>query len=89
MLELGAFEEVKNLVNQGISDDKQITKTLGFLEIREFLNERMSHQKMVEIATQKTRNYAKRQLTWFRHQLPQKHVFSDSAAALNFLKNEI
>ncbi len=89
MLELGAFEEVKNLVNQGISDDKQITKTLGFLEIREFLNERMNHQKMVEIATQKTRNYAKRQLTWFRHQLPQKHVFSDPISALNFLKNEI
>jgi tRNA A37 N6-isopentenylltransferase MiaA len=44
---------------------------------------------MVEIATQKTRNYAKRQLTWFRHQLPQKHVFSDSSSALNFLKNEI
>jgi len=89
MLELGAFEEVKNLVNQGTSDDKQITKTLGFLEIREFLNEKISHQKMVEIATQKTRNYAKRQLTWFRHQLPQKHVFSDSISALNFLKNEI
>ena len=89
MLELGAFEEVRNLVNQGISDDRQITKTLGFLEIREFLNEKISHQKMVEIATQKTRNYAKRQLTWFRHQLPQKHVFSDSISALNFLKNEI
>lgn len=89
MLENGAFDEVQNLVNQGISDDKQITKTLGFYEIRNFLVGQINHEKMVESATQKTRNYAKRQLTWFRHQLPQKSVFEDASNALNFLKNEI
>jgi len=89
MLELGAFEEVRSLLNQGITDDCQITKTLGFLEIRDFLNQKISHQKMVEMTAQKTRNYAKRQLTWFRHQLPQKLVFSDLKAAINFLENEI
>jgi tRNA dimethylallyltransferase len=67
----------------------QITKTLGFYEIRDFLQHKISYEKMTEIATQKTRNYAKRQLTWFRHQLPQKHVFNDLATALNFLKNAL
>lgn len=89
MLELGAFEEVQKLVDNGVSDDYQITKTLGFLEIRDFLAQKITHKKMLEIATQKTRNYAKRQVTWFRHQAPQKLVFSDSRSALNFLKNEI
>lgn len=89
MLELGAFEEVKNLINQGISDECQITKTLGFSEIRDFLDQKISYQKMLELATQKTRNYAKRQVTWFRHQAPQKLVFSNDKSALNFLKNEI
>lgn len=89
MLNNGAFEEVDSLVNQGVSDEMQITKTLGFYEIRDFLNGKISQEKMLEIAKQKTRNYAKRQLTWFRHQLPQKHVFEDCNTALNFLKNEI
>ncbi len=89
MLDCGAIDELKSLVAQGVSDDWQITKTLGFYEIRDFLEGKMSREKMIEIATQKTRNYAKRQLTWFRNQLPGKQIFSDPAAALNFLKNEI
>lgn len=86
MLEVGAFDEVKSLINQGVTDEMQITKTLGFCEIRDFLNQKISREKMIELATQKTRNYAKRQITWFRHQLPQKQIFSDSVAALNFSK---
>ncbi len=89
MLNCGAIEEVQSLVKQGMEDDWQIVKTLGFFEIRDYLDNKISRQKMLEMAQQKTRNYAKRQLTWFRHQLPQKHVFTDSAAALNFLSNEI
>ena len=67
MLDFGALEEVKELVNLGITDEKQITKTLGFYEIRDFLAGKISREKMVELATQKTRNYAKRQITWFRN----------------------
>ncbi|NBV07225.1 MAG: tRNA (adenosine(37)-N6)-dimethylallyltransferase MiaA [Proteobacteria bacterium] len=89
MLENGAIDEVKNLVNQGVNDEMQITKTLGFFEINNFLNQKISREKMLELATQKTRNYAKRQITWFRHQLPQKLVFTDFVSAFNFLKNEI
>ena len=83
MLEQGAIDEVKNLV---VDDDCSVTKTLGFREIKNFLSGEITREKMIEIATQKTRNYAKRQLTWFRNQLPEKHVFTDSATALNFLQ---
>ncbi len=89
MTKNGALEEVRSLLNQGIADDLQITKTLGFYEIRDFLEGKITQEKMIEIAAQKTRNYAKRQLTWFRHQLPQKYVFSQVNAALNFLCHEI
>ena len=89
MLKNGAVEEVESLIKQGAKDDWQITKTLGFVEIRDFLEQKIPRAKVVEIATQKTRNYAKRQLTWFRHQLPEKQTFSSSDSALNFLKNEI
>lgn len=89
MLKIGGFEEAQNLMNQGIEDDRQITKTLGFYEICDFTLGRISREEMVTIATQKTRNYAKRQLTWFRNQLPQKHVFEGANDALKFLKHEI
>ncbi len=89
MLENGALEEAKSLLEKEIKNDWQIIKTLGFSEISDFLSEKITKEKMIEIATQKTRNYAKRQLTWFRNQMPQKHIFSDSITALNFLKNEI
>ena len=83
MLDCGAIDEVKNLVAE---DDCSITKTLGFHEIKNFLSGEITREKMIEIATQKTRNYAKRQLTWFRNQLPGKLVFTDSVTALNFLQ---
>ena len=86
MLKSGAPDEVRSLIASGVDDDCQITKTLGFCEIRDFLDQRITQEKMIEIATQKTRNYAKRQLTWFRHQLPEKAVFTDSFEALGFLK---
>lgn len=86
MLKLGALEEVKALLNSGITNE-QITKTLGFAEICDFLNGEISKEQMLKNAAQKTRNYAKRQLTWFRNQLPDKQVFSDNESALEFLSN--
>lgn len=89
MLKIGAIEEVETLASQGITDDLQVTKTLGFYEIHDFLVGKINREEMLKVAQQKTRNYAKRQLTWFRNQLLQKHVFIDSNSALNFLRNEI
>lgn len=81
MLEMGAIEEVERLVKSGVQSDWQITKTLGFSEISDLLDGKISRQKMIELATQKTRNYAKRQLTWFRHQFAEKITFERSEDA--------
>jgi len=89
MLESGAVEEVMVLINQGIKDDYQITKTLGFLEISELLSGKISKEFALEIASQKTRNYAKRQLTWFRNQFKDKIVFNNVVDALEFCKSKI
>jgi tRNA dimethylallyltransferase len=62
-----------------------ITKTLGFAEIAAFLQNKISKEEMLDIARQKTRNYAKRQLTYFRNQFNDKISFEDSKAALDFL----
>jgi tRNA dimethylallyltransferase len=86
MLENGAVEEVENFLNKFMNENLPITKTLGFVEIVDFLNGRISYEEVVKIASQKTRNYAKRQLTWFRHQLPDKRVFENKREALGYLK---
>ncbi len=83
----GALEEVENLLNQEINDNNQITKTLGYYEICDILQNRITKEEAIALASQKTRNYAKRQLTWFRNQLPNKSVFTNTKSALDFLKS--
>lgn len=87
MLKNGALEEVENFIKLNPQNDLQITKTLGFEEIALFLENKISHEEIQKIASQKTRNYAKRQLTFFRHQFPEKIIFNDAKIALKFLKN--
>jgi tRNA dimethylallyltransferase len=64
MLASGAIDEVKNL--QGISGNWQ--KAIGIKEIRQLLNGEISPTKCEELLTFATRQYAKRQETWFRRE---------------------
>jgi tRNA dimethylallyltransferase len=68
MFENGAVEEVENLAKQAPDKDSLVTKTIGYEEIKDYLAGKISKEQAIEIASQKTRNYAKRQLTWFRNQ---------------------
>lgn len=69
MLENKGLEEVKNYLNSPIFfEESSVNKTLGFQEIRDFIDKKIDEKTMIKIATQKTRNYAKRQITWFKHQ---------------------
>ena len=65
-----AINEVKVFLKkypEAIENNYNIANTLGLLEIKRFIDGQISYDEMVNLATQKTRNYAKRQLTWFRH----------------------
>lgn len=83
MFENGGAEEVKNLMQA--DPQGTITKTIGYLEIKDYLNGKISKEEAIKTATQKTRNYAKRQLTWFRNQFKDKIVIEDPT---NYSKNE-
>lgn len=86
MLDNGTIEEVTNLLPH-INESDPITKTLGFDEIKKLINLEVTKEQAIELASQKTRNYAKRQITWFRHQLQNKHVFEELDKAYAFIKN--
>lgn len=74
MVRLGAVEEVKWLSDKidrkEVSDINPITKALGFIPLRDYLKGEFEWEEAVEIAKAQTRQYAKRQVTWFKNKSP-------------------
>jgi len=66
MLDSGWLDEVKNLIESGYADCLKEKAPLGYPELCEFLEGKMNWEETVETIKRKTRNYARRQLTWFR-----------------------
>jgi tRNA dimethylallyltransferase len=76
MLDEGAIEEVRALQALKLDPELPAMKAVGVREIARLLaGERTQGAALAEFQ-QATRNYAKRQVTWFRHQLPQARVFA-------------
>lgn len=63
LVEKGALDEVKN--NMSTSD----SKALGFSQLASYLRGEITLDEAMILAKAKTRQYAKRQVTWFNHQL--------------------
>jgi tRNA dimethylallyltransferase len=63
MMEEGLLEEVKSLQEH---QHLNALKTVGYTELFKYLNNECSLPEAVEKIKQNTRNFAKRQLTWFR-----------------------
>ncbi|TYS16198.1 tRNA (adenosine(37)-N6)-dimethylallyltransferase MiaA [Rossellomorea vietnamensis] len=68
MLEQGLIQEVKALFDKGLKDVQSI-QAIGYKEIYEFLEGRVTLNDAVENLKQNSRRYAKRQLTWFRNKM--------------------
>jgi len=66
MLQEGLVQEVKKLMDMGYDKDLVSMKAIGYKEIMEYLEGNMSYDDAMEKIKKLSRNYAKRQLTWFR-----------------------
>lgn len=66
MFENGLVDEVKSLINTGVSFDCQSMQAIGYKEFKGFFDGILSENDLKELIKKDTRNYAKRQLTWFR-----------------------
>jgi tRNA dimethylallyltransferase len=62
----GLVEEVQQLLNAGVSPNAQAMLGIGYKETVEFLNGAATLDETVSKVAQATRNFAKRQLTWYR-----------------------
>ena len=67
-VELGAIEEAEALNFITASPELPASKTLGLLELIKYTKGELELNEAIEQAQRTTRRYAKRQLTWFRHQ---------------------
>ncbi len=65
MIEQGLVKETQNLLDKH-GRIYNLTNTIGYREIIKYLDNELSLEESKELLKKNTRNYAKRQLTWFR-----------------------
>lgn len=66
MIENGLIDEVKRLVDGGATDKTQSFGAISYKETYNYLQGKIGYEELIDLIKQKSRNYAKRQLTWFR-----------------------
>ncbi len=66
MLKAGWIDEVRTLLESGVSPDCQAMKAIGYGELAAYLQQRMSLTEAADRIKARTRQFAKRQLTWYR-----------------------
>ncbi len=70
MLDEGATDEVQRLLARGLDPALPAMRAIGIREIAALLAGELSRKEALAAGSQATRNYAKRQYTWFAHQPP-------------------
>ena len=70
MLDKGAIEEVEALAGRNLDPELPVMRAIGVREIASWLKGEVSRDEMIQAGQQSTRQYAKRQFTWFRNQPP-------------------
>ncbi|MDD3800220.1 MAG: tRNA (adenosine(37)-N6)-dimethylallyltransferase MiaA [Novosphingobium sp.] len=81
MMDSGAVEEVEALLARGLDPAMPVMRAIGVPEIAGWIGGEWSREEALARGQQATRNYAKRQYTWFRRQPP---VEWPRAEAINF-----
>ena len=66
MLEQGLEQEVRELLSRGLSPHCQSMQSIGYRQMVWYLQGTMDYEQAVEKLKQATRNFAKRQITWYK-----------------------
>ena len=77
MLDEGLVDEVEALYRSGMLSEGTASAAIGYKEIIEYLDGRCSLEEATEILKLNSRRYAKRQLTWFRHERDARVIYAD------------
>ena len=88
MFENGLIDEVKSLINTGVSFDCQSMQAIGYKEFKGFFDGILSENDLKELIKKDTRNYAKRQLTWVRQYKDIKWFDAANDDAYEYIKDK-
>ncbi len=95
MMEEGLFEEVKRLYDKKLRC-KSINTGIGYKELYQYFDKEISLEETINLIKKKSRNYAKRQYTFFNNQLPVKYFETDyndfsktENEVINYLLNNV
>ncbi len=67
MIDAGLIEEFYKLIEMGCTRELNSMKAIGYAELFEYLDGTITKQDAIDLIKKNSRNYAKRQLTWFRN----------------------
>lgn len=70
MMEQGLYQEIEKLMKKNYSSSLQSMKAIGYKEWFAYFQGNQSLEETLELIKKNSRNYAKRQYTWFNNQLP-------------------
>jgi tRNA dimethylallyltransferase len=70
MFRRGLVAETEALLKRGLAANKTALQALGYRQVAEYLRGERSLPATFELVKARTRQFAKRQMTWFRRQLP-------------------
>ena len=79
----GLVEEVKGLMERGYGPQDPGMSGTGYREVAAYLGGDMTLEEALDRMRSQTRQYARRQLTWFRHQLPEDAIHVDTSRPLD------
>jgi len=89
MMERGLLDEVRELMERGYGPEAPGMTGTGYRELREHLLGRLELKEALERMRRQTRQYSRRQLTWFRHQLPEDTLRLDALRPTHELIDEV
>ena len=90
MMDLGLLEEVKELYNKYGDRKYSSLKAIGYKELFEYFDGNLTLEESLELIKKRSRNYAKRQYTWFNNQFDVKWFetdFNDFNNTVNNIKD--
>jgi tRNA dimethylallyltransferase len=70
MFSQGLVAETQALLGAGLASNRTALQALGYRQVTEYLEGIRSLQETIDLVKVRTRQFAKRQMTWFRRQLP-------------------
>ena len=69
MFAAGLVDETRQLLERGLAENRTAMQAIGYRQVVEHLRGERDLRTTIDLAKQKTRQYARRQMTWFRRQL--------------------